>query len=115
MSDINYMDLNEFREQGYLQEVNRQFFHPLGLALVWNEADDGTITLSGVWDDRDDPEGWYMDASKRDEYGADEARKAAFVSTEREKRAANRIKALGWIVQPVDDGGMVAPTPAETT
>lgn len=28
-----YMDPAEFREEGYLQEVNRRFFHPLGLAI----------------------------------------------------------------------------------
>jgi hypothetical protein len=36
MSDnqkINYMDIAEFQSEGYLQEVNRQFLHPLGLAL----------------------------------------------------------------------------------
>lgn len=33
---IKYMDLTEFREKGFLQEANRQFFHPLGLALEWD-------------------------------------------------------------------------------
>jgi hypothetical protein len=27
------MNIAEFREAGYLQESNRRFFHPLGLAL----------------------------------------------------------------------------------
>lgn len=31
--DIKYIDIAEFRETGFLQEANRQFFHPLGLAL----------------------------------------------------------------------------------
>lgn len=31
--EIKRMDIKEFREEGFLQEVNRQFFHPLGLAL----------------------------------------------------------------------------------
>lgn len=30
---IKRIDIKEFREEGFLQEVNRQFFHPLGLAL----------------------------------------------------------------------------------
>lgn len=30
---IVYMDIGEFREAGFLQEANRLFFHPLGLAL----------------------------------------------------------------------------------
>lgn len=39
------------------------------------------------------------------------ARKAAFVAAEREKRVEARMRSFGWVVQPVDDGGMVAPTP----
>lgn len=31
--NINRIDIKEFRELGYLQEVNRLFFHRLGLAL----------------------------------------------------------------------------------
>lgn len=33
MSEIKRIDIGEFRELGYLQEANRQFFHPHGLAL----------------------------------------------------------------------------------
>ncbi len=33
MSEINRMDIGEFRELGFLQEANRLFFHPHGLAL----------------------------------------------------------------------------------
>jgi hypothetical protein len=51
------MSVNEFVEQGFLQEVNRLFFHPRGLALsVW-EDDDGNHTLLNIWDSRDDLEG----------------------------------------------------------
>lgn len=30
------LDIQKFREDGLLQEVNRQFFHPMGLALAIN-------------------------------------------------------------------------------
>lgn len=51
------IDIREFRELGLLQEVNRLFFHPRGLALeVWEESD-GSMSLGGIWDARDDPEG----------------------------------------------------------
>lgn len=30
---VKYIDPEEFREEGYLQEVNRRFLHPLGLAI----------------------------------------------------------------------------------
>lgn len=37
---MDTIDLVEFRNTGYLQEANRRFFHPLGLALtVWLPAD----------------------------------------------------------------------------
>ncbi len=36
------INIKEFREFGYLQEVNRRFLHPLGLALeVVIDDDDG--------------------------------------------------------------------------
>ena len=55
---MKYMSIEEFKERGYLQEANRLFFHPLGLALeVSIDNDSGDIKLSGVQDNRDDPEG----------------------------------------------------------
>lgn len=39
---INYIDPTTFKDEGYLQESNRLFFHPFGLALeIW----------PGGWDD----------------------------------------------------------------
>lgn len=51
------MPLKEFCDGGFLQEANRLFFHPLGLALVVVAYDDGEYELAGVWDERDHPEG----------------------------------------------------------
>lgn len=33
MGNIKYMDIDDFRKDGYLHELNRRFLHPLGLAL----------------------------------------------------------------------------------
>jgi len=33
MSETKHIDIKEFQELGFLQEANRQFFHPHGLAL----------------------------------------------------------------------------------
>ncbi len=77
MSKIKRIDVKEFRDKGFLQEANRLFFHPLGLALEtiahWPENvtdDEKTLykdnpvnhpkakwTMGGVWDYRNDPEG----------------------------------------------------------
>lgn len=54
---IKRIDIAEFRQFGYLQEINRRFLHPLGMALEVLVAEDGTETLGGIWDYRDDPEG----------------------------------------------------------
>lgn len=50
-----YLTAQQVRELGILQEVNRQFFHPLGLALdVLVDPSTGETTgLGGVQDHRD--------------------------------------------------------------
>ena len=58
--DIKRIDIKEFREKGFLQEANRKFFHPLGLALEIVIEEDGSERLGGVWDYRDDPEGMFF-------------------------------------------------------
>lgn len=61
MEDIKRIDLNELRNEGFLQEVNRLFFHPLGLALEVIVDEDGNVEkLGGIWDYRDDPEGMFF-------------------------------------------------------
>ena len=52
--------IKEFREKGFLHEANRQFFHPLGLALAINLDENGDETLGGIWDYRYDPEGMFF-------------------------------------------------------
>lgn len=56
------MDLKEFRNKGFLQEANRQFFHVYGLALAVN-IDDITNEVVGLtlYDYRDNPEGIMYD------------------------------------------------------
>lgn len=63
------MSVKEFVSDGYLQEVNRRFFHPLGLALAVtidrdfeNETLDEALDRADkyvidILDWRDDPEG----------------------------------------------------------
>lgn len=91
-----YMDIAEFRAAGYLQELNRQFLHPLGLALEVVTDPDGTERLGGVWDYRDDGEGI------RYAPGVLDAGQADRVSQARLRMALSRIAALGYVVQPVD-------------
>lgn len=90
---IRYMDIKEFREEGYLQEVNRLFLHPLGLAMEIIIADDGSAVLGGIWDSRDDPEGIAFG-------DRDLVPKASRIAELWASRAPAREAALGWVIQP---------------
>jgi hypothetical protein len=94
MSDINYLDAKTFRDEGYLSEVNRVFFHPLGLALSMQSLDGEAIIK--VLDYRNDPEG--MNFVAIDEDIAAKALRLARISAAR--RNARR-QALGYWIQPV--------------
>lgn len=95
MSDIKLIDPKEFQEFGYLQEINRQFLHPLGMALeviVNNET--GEVLFGGIWDCRDDLEGMaFAD-------GEIEPKKAARVQAAWHEKEQVRIKTLGYVMQP---------------
>lgn len=128
MAEPKQIDIAEFRELGFLQEANRQFFHPLGLALeiVQEECErcEGTgrnklgniacdicggpgfmERLGGIWDYRDDPVGMTFGEG----YGLD-PEKAAYVDAERGNHAAHRFELFGldelpifhWAVQPLE-------------
>lgn len=97
--DIKRINIKEFRERGYLQEVNRRFFHPLGMALEVVIEDDGTWKLGGVWDYRDDPEGMIFAPDEPELF----VRQAAEVQAEWDRMAATRVPALGYMVQPSVD------------
>jgi hypothetical protein len=94
-NEINYMDLREFVDLGYLQEVNRQFLHPLGLALeVIVEPDDGgPARLGGIWDYRDDPEGM--------NFAEPDINKGLTVIDTQRRRKDAREEGVGYWIQPL--------------
>lgn len=125
---VKRMDITEFRERGFLQEANRHFFHPLGLALETvvvecaNCSGDGVETihgeavncrdcggsgsnerLGGVWDYRDDAEGMVFGGG----YGLDRE-KAAHVASE----FARHLKVRNQTFE-VEDGVQPLPDPVE--
>jgi len=94
--EVNYMDLAEFRDFGFLQEANRLFFHPLGLALdVY--ITDGITTLGGVQDYRDDPEGFVFTDLTSEESLA----KATTVAKEAARHIKVREDLFGNVIQPL--------------
>ncbi|WP_010497824.1 hypothetical protein [Paenibacillus elgii] len=101
MSEVKYMDTKEFREKGFLFEVNRQFFHPLGLALEIKIDDEGNEYLGGVWDHRDDPEGMLYDEKLMQ---SDSARqKKQNVIDLLTEKAKCRTEKYGYVIQPVKE------------
>ena len=95
MNEIKRMDIKEFRELGFLQEANRWFFHPLGLALeVAIDEETGKEVLGGVWDFRDDPEGMaFAD-------GVIDPDKAKHVKDLKASKTKTRYTSLGYVIQP---------------
>lgn len=92
--EIPHMDLKDFHEFGFLQEINRRILHPCGVALEMKVDEDGTYSFGGVWDYRDDPEGITFAPGLIDE---DKVRR---VYREQAKHAGPRVKLLGYAVQP---------------
>jgi hypothetical protein len=96
MGEQKKMSAREFRDLGYLQEVNRVFLHPLGLALEVVVEEDGSARFGDVWDERDDPEGIIFDPSLIDR------EKAERITAETAERYVARFDALGFWQQPFD-------------
>lgn len=87
---MKYLSAEEIRSLGILQEVNRLFFHPLGLAAQVN-MEDGSLLIQ---DHREDPEGVYYA-----EGVMEPAKRKAFVLFAAE-RHRQREGALGYVCQP---------------
>lgn len=77
MKNVKSIDLKEFHELGFLQEINRRFLHPIGLAMsltITKDDDTGEVTsveFDKIWDYRDDPEGVFfneIDEQKKEHY-----------------------------------------------
>jgi hypothetical protein len=88
LASLSELGAEAFRDAGYLQEVNREFFHPLGLAL----AIQGDRFL--MLDRRHDLEGIIFDDS------SDLRVKADLVEAQRQLRRIPRMEKLGYFVQP---------------
>ena len=95
---LEKINIKEFREKGYLQEANRLFFHPLGLALVVRIKKDGSEESDCIWDVRKDDTGIMFSEM---EYSTDlndksHHAKASFIAAEKNKRIPFR-DALGCV------------------
>ena len=92
--EIKYADIKELRQFGYIQEINRLFLHPLGLALEVQIDDKGNETLGGIWDYREYPEGMV--------FGHINQSKIRRVRKEMRRRSKDRLEKLGFVLQKKD-------------
>lgn len=99
MENITVLDLKEFRDRGYLQEVNRRFFHPLGLACGVIVTECGDVSDLHVIDYRNDPSG--LGFSDESIAKPDFKEKSNFIDSEIEKRRDAREKEFGDLIQPI--------------
>jgi hypothetical protein len=106
------MSLTEFQRLGYLQEVNRRFLHPLGLALaipmrkdgfgdyIADYQSDGTCDVT-ILDAREDPEGFVF----ADLTDPDYEERARFIDEQWRARIPERTRVFGselfLTVQPI--------------
>jgi hypothetical protein len=102
--DIKRIDIKDFRELGYLQELNRRFLHPLGLAIEVIVNEDGTERLGGIWDYRTDLEGIQFDIKN----SSGERRKKFldklhYIDAQIGIRQEARTKALGFFIEPIEN------------
>ena len=97
--DIKKMSMSEFVKLGILQEINRRFLHPMGLAMsVVIDKDTDMCAFDSIWDYREDPEGIVFadDIAKDSTFDS----KAQIVEDLLESKKEAREKAFGWHIQP---------------
>lgn len=94
------MSAREFRKLGYLQDANRRYFHPLGMALEVVIEEDGSEAFGEIWDYRDDPEGllfseedWTVDAV--------DVQRSIQIKADRANKVSARLKNHGFVIQPL--------------
>lgn len=106
MKDIKTISGEEFREKGYLQEANRRFFHPIGLAIaiILDEVT-GEVNAFEIQDHRDDPEGMYFGINDT-KYTSFERlerfnKNKEFIDAEAEKRKKTREGVIGSQIEEI--------------
>jgi hypothetical protein len=107
---VKTMTVQEFREFGFLQELNRRFLHPMGIALGVVIEEDGTNRWGDIADCRDDPVG----CTFGDLAHVEDIRKADRVSALEKSKRQDRWQELGFLIQPVGTGYSGADEEVET-
>jgi hypothetical protein len=96
------MPLYEFIAEGYLQELNRKFLHPLGLSLQLSEKD-GHYSAYVADHRKVSAAVHYGFSSMSKERRKEFVKKVNNIESERQAKAMLRLDSLGFEVEPVDD------------
>ncbi len=106
--EIKRLTPKQFRDLGYLQDVNRRYFHPLGMALEvivevdedGNVVPDGKVEFGRVWDYRDDPEGMRFD---REDWTREKVDVGRSLEIDADRKRIGRVRSLqlGFVIQPL--------------
>lgn len=103
---MKFISLKEFRDLGYLQELNRLFLHPLGMAMAVNvdkHDPDGEVKFAGIIDNRETVGGMVygkeMIASKIETF----VEREGFVSMEMGVGRDLRVEEHGWMFEPITE------------
>ncbi len=98
IKETKKMSPREFRDLGFLQEVNRRFLHPLGLALECVIDDEtGECRFGDVWDHTDSIEGMLFQDLTDDESRT----KASNVTKVEVSKEIARRDRFGFRIQPI--------------
>lgn len=96
------ISIHKLYHLGYIQEVNRRFFHPLGLHFnVKKDLSHPTeeLMFGGIIDVREDPEGIIF---TEEEINSSKFKvNKVFIDKEFENASKQREKAFGFTIQPI--------------
>jgi hypothetical protein len=94
--------LKELVDSGFLFEINRLVLHPMGMAMMVESSQDGTVEFGGILDLRNDPEGFVF-APETFKEGSEKYNK--FLCQEGANKLQARFERLGFIYQTKPEEG----------
>lgn len=93
---MNTIGTQELLDKGIIQEVNRLFLHPRGMALAVSSDDETNESKLIMLDDRDDDTGFYYPD------GVITQEKKKHCLKLHESKVVHRVNNLGYVVQAMD-------------
>jgi hypothetical protein len=90
ISELQLIDLKEFMEKGFLQEANRLFFNPLGIAMVFNLDENDDVVSIGFYQDNNCEYGFLFEENFLTK--TEHVKKANFIKELKDSKIKTRVK-----------------------